>query len=171
MRSSARAQASRAARQRFERGPGGAVGFRHRVFGRGQRVGGGAAGGFGGLDFVDQRAALFGEHRRRVLEFGALGFDFGDAGFDGRDLRGGALLARLPFVALGEDRLQAAVGQFGFARQRLRFGAHLRGEPAMAVDVVAHRGEPGFGSRLGGNSASAAVARSHGRFGLRCGRR
>ena len=43
MRSSARAVASRDARQRFERGLGGAVGFRHRGLGGGQRVGGDAA--------------------------------------------------------------------------------------------------------------------------------
>ena len=39
----------------------------------------------------------------------------------------------------------AAVGEFGLARQRLRFGAHLRGEAAMAVDVGANGGESGFG--------------------------
>ena len=44
-------------------------------------------------------------------------------------------LAVLPFGALGEDRLHAAVGEFGLARQRLRLGAHLRGEAAMALDV------------------------------------
>ena len=44
-----------------------------------------------------------------------------------------------------DDRLQAAVRQFGLARQRLRFGPHLGGEAAMAVDVGANGGEPGFG--------------------------
>ena len=133
------------ARQRFERNLGGAVGFRHHVLGRGQRIGGDAAGAFGGFDFADQRAALFGEQGRRVFEFGALGRDLGDAGLDGRDLRGRALPAVLPFGSFGQDRLQPAVGQFGLARQRLRFGAHLRGEAAMALDVGADGGESGFG--------------------------
>ena len=54
-------------------------------------------------------------------------------------------LAVLPFAALGRDRLQAAVRQFRLARQRLRFGPHLGREAAMAVDVGADGGEPGFG--------------------------
>ena len=54
-------------------------------------------------------------------------------------------LAVLPFGPLGQDRLHAAVGQFGLARQRLRFGAYLRCEAAMTVDVGANGGEPGFG--------------------------
>ncbi len=128
------------ARQRFERNFRGAVGFRHHVLGGRQRIGGDAAGLFGRLDFADQRAALFREHGRRVLEFGALGFDVGDAGLDGFDLRGRTGLAVLPFAALGQDRLQPAVGEFGLARQRLRLGADLCGEAAMAVDVGANRG-------------------------------
>ena len=91
------------------------------------------------------RARRFRQKCRRILEFGALGLDLGDAGFDGRDLRGRALLAALPLAALGGDRLQAAVRQFGLARQRLGFGPHLCGEAAKAVDIGANRGEPGFG--------------------------
>ena len=87
--------------ERFERGLGGAVGFRHHALGGGERVGGDAAGGFGGFDFVDQRAALFGEQRRRVFKLGALGRHFGDARLDGGDLGGRALLAVLPFGAFG----------------------------------------------------------------------
>src|SRR5436305_14978564 len=97
------------------------------------------------LDLRDQRAALFGEDRRRVVKFGALGLDLGDASLDGRDLRGRALLAVLPLAALGKDRLYPAVGQFRLARQRLRFGAHLCREPAMPVDLSPYRGELGFG--------------------------
>ena len=159
------------ARQRFERNLGGAVGLRHHVLGRGQRVGGDAAGAFGRFDLADQRAALLGEHCRRIVEFGALGFDLGDAGLDGRDLRGRALLAVLPFAALGHDRLQPAVGEFGLARQRLRFGAHLRGEAAMAVDLGADGGEPGFGveaRRQFGQRRGGALMRG---FGPRRGRR
>ena len=88
--------------ERFERDLGGAVGLRHHGLGGGERVGGDAAGVLGGLDLADQRAALFGEHCRRIVELGALGGHFGDAGLDGRDLRGRALLAVLPFGALGE---------------------------------------------------------------------
>ncbi len=133
------------ARQRFEGGLGGAVGFGHHVLGRCQRVGGDAAGVFGGFDFADQRAALFREQCRCIVEFGALGLDFGDAGFDGGDLRGRTLPAVLPFAAFGQNRLQPTVRQFGLARQRLRFGPHLGGKTAMALDVGANGGEPGFG--------------------------
>ena len=125
----------------------------------------------GGFDLVDQRAALLGEQRRRVVELGALGGDFGDAGLDGRDLRGRALLAVLPFVALGEDRLHAAVGEFGLARQRLRFGAHLRGEPAMAVDVGANGGELRLGVEARRQLGQRGGRRSHARPRPRCGRR
>ena len=54
-------------------------------------------------------------------------------------------LTVLPFVAFGQNRLQPAVGQFRLARQRLRLGADLRGKAAVAFDVAAHGGEPGFG--------------------------
>src|SRR6185437_9218765 len=86
-------------------------------------------------------AALFGEYGRRVFEFGAFRPDLGDAGFDGGDLRGRAFPAGLPLVLFGDDRLQPAVRQFRLARQRLRLGAHLGGEPAMALDVAADRGQ------------------------------
>src|SRR5207247_915668 len=89
------------ARQRFQRNLRGTVGFRHHVFGRCKRVGGDAAGVFGRFDFADQRAALFSKYCRRIVEFGAFGFDLGDAGFDGGDLRGRALLAVLRFATVG----------------------------------------------------------------------
>src|SRR5262249_12102308 len=75
----------------------------------------------------------------------ALGGDLADAGFDGLDLRGGARLAVLPVGALGEDRLHAAIGKLGLARQRLRLGADLGGKSAMALDVGADGGKPGLG--------------------------
>ena len=62
----------------------------------------------------------------------------------------GAVLAALPLAALGDDRLQAAVGEFGLARQRLRLGANLGGVGAVAGDVVAHGGELCSVSRAGG---------------------
>ena len=54
---------------------------------------------------------------------------------------GRALLAALPLGAFGEDRLDAAVGKLGLARQRLRLGADLGGHAAMAFDVAADRSE------------------------------
>ena len=145
MRSSARAQASRAlesaSSEIFAARSVSAI----TVLGRSQRIGGDAAGALGGFDFVDQRAALLGKQRRCIVELGALGGHFGDAGFDGGDLRSRALLAVLPLVAFGEDRLHAAVGEFRLARQRLRLGAHLGGEAAMALDVGADGGKFGFG--------------------------
>ena len=109
-------------------------------------------------------------NRRRIVEFGALGRDLGDAGLDGGDLRGRALPAVLPFAPLGQDRLQAAVGQFGLARQRLRFGPHLGGEAAMAVDVGANARRAGF--RCRGSAAIRPVPRwrSRARHGPRRGR-
>ena len=131
--------------ERLERNFCGAVGFRHQCFGGGKRVRGGAAVILGVLDFANQRAALFREYRRGIFKLRTLGGDFGDAGLDGRDLRRGALLAVLPFAALAEDRLHAAVGKFSLARQRLRLGTHLCCEPAMALDLAADGGKFGFG--------------------------
>ena len=157
--------------ERFERSLGRAVGLRHHALGGGQRVGGDAAGAFGGFDFVDQRAALFGKQRRRIFELGALGGHFGDAGLDGGDLRGRALLAVLPFVALGQDRLHAAVGEFRLARQRLRFGAHLRGEAAVARRCRCERRRAWFRSRRSAAVRPARRWRSHARLRPRCDRR
>ena len=141
MRSSARAVASRALDRASSEDLGRAIGFRHRCLGGGERVGGDAAVVLGVFNFADQRATLFREQGRRVGEFLALGRDLREAGFDGLDLRGRALLAVLPFGALGEDRLHAAVGKLGFTRQRLRLGTHLRREAAVALDVAANRRE------------------------------
>ena len=52
----------------LERGARGAVGFGKRVLACGQMIGGGAAGGFRGLDLADQRVALLVEYARRVFE-------------------------------------------------------------------------------------------------------
>ena len=132
------------------------------------------------LDLADERAALFGEQRRRVVEVGALGRHLGDARLDGRDLRSRALLADLPFVAFGRYRLQAAIREFGLARQRLRFGAHLRGEPAMAVDLGPYLAKLRLGvearrqfgqRRRGASCAAAASMRSAVEAALRFGQR
>ena len=133
------------ARQRLQRDSRGAIGFRHRGFGGGERIGCVAPILLGVLDLADDGAALFREQRRRVVELGVLRLHLGDARFDGRDLRGRTLLAGLPFVTFGRYRLQAAVRKLGFARQRLRFRAHLRRKPAMAIDLGPHLAELRFG--------------------------
>ena len=158
-------------RQRFERGAGGAIGFRHLVFGFGQLVGGLAAAGFRGLDLGDQRAALLGEHGRRGFELGALGRGLADAGLDGRDLRCGAVLARLPFAALGGDRLQAAVGEFGLARQRLRLGADLCGASCDGRRSLRARSQAASRSPRSAAVRPATRRQLHARRALRRGRR
>ena len=52
----------------FQREAGGTIGLVKPRFGGRELVGGRAAARFGGLDFIDQGAALFGEHRRRRVE-------------------------------------------------------------------------------------------------------
>jgi len=100
------------------------------------------------FDLADQRAALLGKHSRRVLELGALGPYLRHACLDGFDLRRRACSAALPIVALGEDRLQATVGEFRFVGERLGLGAYLGGKAQMTLDIGAHRGKSRFS--LGG---------------------
>ncbi len=72
--------------------------------------------------------------------------------------------ALAPALRVGGDGGEPAAGNLRFARERLRFRAHL-GEPrALAFDLAAHGGEPGLD--LGGRrQRGERVAR------LRCGRR
>ena len=79
-----------------------------------------------------------------MFEFGALGLGFFGALSDGDDLRRGIVLALVPAGAFGGDRLQPAVGQFGIARDRLRFDADLGERGAVLGDDVVDLGEPGF---------------------------
>ena len=51
----------------------------------------------------------------------------------------------MPFIALGQDCLHAAVGEFGLARQRLRLSAHGDRRVPVAIDVGAHLGKPRLG--------------------------
>ena len=146
MRSSARARGLARAGERFERNLGGAVGLRHQGFGGGERVGCGAGGPSRQCSISLISALRFSANNAGALSsFARSAVTSVTRGLDGRDLRRRALLAVLPFVALGEDRLHAAVGKFGLARQRLRFGADLGCEPAMAVDLGADGGELGLG--------------------------
>ncbi len=63
-----------------------------------------------------------------------------------------------PAFAVGGDRGEPPRGNFGLARQRLRFRAHLGELRALAFDLAAHRGEPA--PRYLPPAASAASARS-----------
>ena len=160
------------ARQRLQRNLRGAVGFRHQVLGGGQRVGGDAAGGFGGFDFADDRAALFREQRGRIVEFGALGGDFGDARFDGGDLRGrarpcgSATGCVRPMIAC--RRRSASSASRASAWASARTCAASRRWPSMSLRTAASLVSV---SRLGGNSSSAAVGAFMRGFRPRRGRR
>ena len=172
MRSSARAQASRADGQRFERGLGVAVGLapsrsrrrrarRRRRGGRFRRISISLisarrfSANSAGASSSSARSAVTSVTRASMVAI----------------CEAALCLAVLPFGALGGDRLHAAVGQFGLARQRLRFGAHLRGEAAMAVDLAANGGEPAFRSRGSAAARPARRRRSHARLRPRCDRR
>ena len=80
--------------------------------------------------------------RVQLVAFGR-GLRCGGA-FERRDLRRRAVAARLPVLALGGDRLQAAVGKLRLAGQRLRFGTHFGDAGAMALDLVAQAGQLDF---------------------------
>ena len=61
------------------------------------------------------------------------------------DLRGGIALALVPGRALAGDRLQPAIGEFGLARDRLRFDRALRrARRGRLAIVVVDLGELGF---------------------------
>ncbi|CEG08928.1 hypothetical protein BN961_02348 [Afipia felis] len=51
----------------------------------------------------------------------------------------------MPLVALGGDGLHTAVGQFSFAGESLRLGAHMRGTLALLVHPGARGGQLSFG--------------------------
>ncbi len=143
----------------FQRGAGVAVGLGLGVLGRLQAVGAGAAVGLGELHFADQRVALLGEGLRRVLEFGAGGLGLGDALFQRGDLAACAFLTLQRGGAVGVERLEAPVGELGFAHDRLLFGTDLGKRRALAADVVADGGKLGF--EVGGGRE-----RGQRRFGL-----
>ena len=126
-----------------------------------QPVGGGAARGGRRFDLADQRLALSGEFLRRVTEFGPLASRLFGALADRGDLSRGAGLAFLPGRRFGGDRLQPAVGEFGFARDRLGFDAHLGERGAVAVDHVVDRRK--FGLEIGGGGQGGErLLRCHG---------
>ena len=158
-RSSARAGFLAGGAQRFERGAGGAVGLGERVLGLGQAVGGGAAGGFGGFDLADQRAALLGEGPRRVFERARSAWPRRCASSSVAICARRARAALAPGLPVGGDRREAAVGELGLARERLRFGAHL-GEHARACRRCRRATAASWPSRsaAGGSAASACSA-------------
>ena len=158
--------------QRFQRDLRRAIGLGHRGFGGGQRVGGGAALGFGEFDLADQRAALFGEQHRRFVELFALGRHLGDARLDGGDLRGArprcasanrCARRRSPAAACRPARPRAP------ARcASARTCAASRRWPSISV---AHRGERDPRSPASAAVRRASRPRSPARLRLRRGRR
>ena len=117
---------------------------------------------------------------RRVVELGASGLRFGDAALQRGELVARAFLALLRGLLVGGQRLEAAVGEFGFADDRLLLGAQLGQRRALGRDVFAHggefgfqiggrreRGERAFGFRLGGGGFVAVGGQAHLRFGQR----
>jgi len=62
--------------------------------------------------------------------------------------------------AFGKDRLDAPIRQFRLARQRLRFGPHLGGKAAVAVECRCARSQSCFSIEARWQSASAAAALS-----------
>ena len=113
---------------------------------------------FGGFDLADQRAALLGKGRRRVFERRrAPAWPRRCAVSSVAIWPTAPSLRSLQSCALGGDRGEAAVGKLGFARERLRFGAHF-GEHARACrDLAADVGELALRDR---RPAAAPRARS-----------
>ena len=60
------------------------------------------------------------------------------------DLRRRAAVALVPRLAFGLDRLQPVIGQFDFARGRLRFDPQFGAGAALASDHFVDRRELGF---------------------------
>ena len=147
-RSSARARFGARFADRFERGARGLVGGGKSGFALRQAVGGGAAAGGRRLDLADQRLALGGEFLRRLIELGPLGLCLLRALADGFDLRRGVVFAFVPFGTFARDRLQAAIGELGFARDRLRFDTHFGKRRAILCYVFIDLGQ--LGLKLGG---------------------
>ena len=146
------------ARQRFQRRLRFAVGLRHHGLGGGERVGSDAAVALGVLDLGDQRAALLGEHRRGVLQLGALPATSVIRCLDGRDLEAALCLrfchsvrsAVIACTRLSASSARAPVPALRPAPARPSGdGRQSRCERRQAASPV---------SRLGGNSASAVAA-------------
>ena len=154
-RSSARAASSRARADGFERGAGVLVGGGERVLGFGQAVGGGAARRFGGFDLADQRGALLGERGGRIVEARALGRGFLDALFEGRELRGGAVPARVQpsrSEAICASRRAASSASRANACASARTSASM---DALGLDLAAHRARAWSRSRRAGAAPRA----------------
>ena len=158
--------------ERLERGAHGAVAGAERALGRGQAVGGVAAGRL-------PRSATSAISARRFSAKIA-----GASASEARSCLASALRvssvaicaaarsrAVAPRLPVGADGDEAAVGQLGLARQRLRLGAHLGELRALAVDLGADGGELVLQVGDGGSAASAVFGDADGRLALRRGRR
>src|SRR5262249_34771352 len=124
-----------------ERAGGGAIGVGERVLALGELIGGGAAVRLRRFDLADECAPLLFERARGIFEARALGLGLFDARFERRDLRRRAVVACAPGFAIGGDRGQPPRRNLRFARQRLRFRAHLGETLALAFDLAARAGE------------------------------
>ena len=111
--------------ERLERGARGAVRSRRGALAFGQPVAGLALRFFSDLHLFEQRDPLLFEQPRRIDQAVALGRRLRKPRVQRRDLLGGALLGVDPGLLFAGDRVQPLLGELGFARQRLRFGAQF----------------------------------------------
>src|SRR5262249_12947763 len=125
----------------FERAACGAIGLGERVLALGELIGGGAAFGLRRFDLADKRAPLLFEGSRGVLEAPAFGLCLLGARLERRDLRRPRVVAGAPGWAIGGDRGQPPRRNLRFARQRLRFRAHLGETRALAFDLATRAGK------------------------------
>ena len=143
-RSSARAACSRALAHGFERRARVAVGFGKRVLAFGETIGGGAASPFRRLDLADQCARFSANMRGASSSSARSRVGFLDARCQGRDLRGGAVVALAPALAspaIAASRRAAISASRASACACARTSASSR---ALALDCGAHGGELRF---------------------------
>src|SRR5262249_32822367 len=81
------------------------------------------------------------EQARSIYEARALALGLLDARLQRLDLRGRAVVALAPGLPVGGDGREPACGNLRFARERLRFRAHLGQLRTSTLDSAARRGE------------------------------
>src|SRR5262249_3421411 len=107
----------------------------------GELIGGGAPRRLRRFDLADQCASLLFEQARSIYEARALALGLFDARLQRLDLRGRAAVALAPGLPVGGDGREPARGNLRFARERLRFRAHLGQLRAPPLDLAARRSE------------------------------
>src|SRR2546430_11404316 len=108
----------------FERRALRPVGLSERVFALGELIGGGATRRLRRFNLADQRAPLLFEQARRIGQARALALGLFHARLHRLDLRGRAVVALAPGLAIGGDRREPPPRNLRVARARLRFRAH-----------------------------------------------